>query len=84
MVWAFMPDNVSNSFIVKEGETGLLADVQDAATFADHLLRLVEDDELRKRLGANSSAHVMQRFSYQRLMRDMSALYNELLEKKKR
>jgi glycosyltransferase involved in cell wall biosynthesis len=72
------------SDIVKEGETGLLADVQDSATFAKHLLQLVEDDALRMRLGANSSAHVMQRFSYQRLMRDMSALYNELLEKKKR
>jgi glycosyltransferase involved in cell wall biosynthesis len=72
------------SDILLEGETGLLADVQDASTFAEHLLRLVEDDTLRLRLGANSRAHVMQRFSYQRLMRDMSALYNELLQKKKR
>ncbi|ANE52467.1 glycosyltransferase [Flavisolibacter tropicus] len=71
------------SDILLEGETGLLADVQDEATFAQHLLQLVNDDALRLRLGANSRAHVMQRFSYQRLMRDMSALYNELLEKKK-
>ena len=72
------------SDILIEGETGLLADVQDEATFAHHLLQLVNDDVLRLRLGANSRAHVMQRFSYQRLMRDMSALYYELLEKKKR
>ncbi|HYH14037.1 MAG TPA: glycosyltransferase [Flavisolibacter sp.] len=72
------------SDIVVEGQTGLLADAQDEATFAKHLLLLVEDDALRMRLGANSSKHVMERFSYQRLMRDMSALYNELLQKKKR
>jgi glycosyltransferase involved in cell wall biosynthesis len=70
--------------IVTEGETALLADVQDTERFCDHLLRLVEDDELRKRLGVNSHAHVMSRFSYQRLVGDMSQLYYELLDKKGR
>jgi hypothetical protein len=42
----------------------------------------VEEDTLRNRLGAGSSAYVMQRFSYQRLVQDMAALYRELLEKK--
>jgi glycosyltransferase involved in cell wall biosynthesis len=70
--------------IVLEGQTALLADVQQTEQYCDHLLRLVQDDELRKTLGANSSSHVMQRFSYQRLMKDMSQLYYQLLEKKKR
>jgi glycosyltransferase involved in cell wall biosynthesis len=70
--------------IVREGETALLADVQDAETFSDHLLKLVEDDELRYRLGNNSRQYVMERFSYQRLMNDMSALYHQLLQKKRR
>lgn len=65
-------------------ETALLADVQDATAFADHLLRLVQDDGLRKALGATGRRHVTERFSYQRLMRDMSALYYDLLNKKKR
>jgi len=69
--------------IVVEGETALLADVQDAEGFSGKLLQLVEDDLLRHRLGANSRAHVMQRFSYQRLVADMSRLYYELLDKKK-
>jgi glycosyltransferase involved in cell wall biosynthesis len=68
--------------IVAEGETGLLADVQDTELYCDHLLRLVQNDELRKRLGENSWMHVMERFSYQRLVTDMSRLYCELLEKK--
>ncbi len=67
--------------IVIEGETALLADVNDSQSYCDHLLKLVEDDELRSRMGHNSSQHVLQKFSYQRLMNDMSRLYNQLLSK---
>jgi len=68
--------------IVAEGETALLAGVEDTETFCSHLLRLVEDDYLRARLGQNSSGYVLERFSYQRLVRDMAQLYAELLSKK--
>jgi glycosyltransferase involved in cell wall biosynthesis len=67
--------------IVLEGETALLADVQDADAFANHVLRLVQDEGLRRTLGRTGRQHVIGRFSYQRLMRDMSALYYELLQK---
>jgi glycosyltransferase involved in cell wall biosynthesis len=68
--------------IVQEGKTALLSDSKDTGTFAGHVLRLVEDDALRHHLGAESSAYVMQRFSYQRLVQDMDTLYQELLERK--
>jgi len=68
--------------IVVEGETALLADVQQAEIFSGHLLRLVEDDELRRKMGEKSHEHVMSRFSYQRLVNDMSKLYYELLQAK--
>lgn len=70
--------------IVVEGETALLADIQDSEGFSAHLLRLVEDDGLRARLGANSRSHVSSRFSYQRLVSDMSQLYGEILDRKKK
>ena len=69
--------------IVIEGQTALLADVQNTQLFCEHLLRLVEDDDLRRQLGICSHEHVMNRFSYQRLVNDMSKLYYELLGKKK-
>jgi glycosyltransferase involved in cell wall biosynthesis len=72
------------SDIVIENETALLSDVNDSEAFCNHLLRLVNDDQLREKLGSNSREHVMKRFSYQRLMNDMSELYYQLLEKKKR
>jgi glycosyltransferase involved in cell wall biosynthesis len=68
--------------IVIEGETALLANIQDTEMFCQHLLRLVEDDALRQTLGQNSHKHVMAKFSYQRLVSDMSQLYQELLHTK--
>jgi glycosyltransferase involved in cell wall biosynthesis len=70
--------------IVVEGKTALLADVQDQDTFADQVLQLVQNDALRHDLGHTGRQHVIQRFSYQRLMHDMAALYCELLQKNKR
>jgi len=61
----------------------LLADVQETEEFSNHLLRLVDDDALRKAMGENSHEHVLIRFSYHRLVRDMSELYYELLDRKK-
>jgi glycosyltransferase involved in cell wall biosynthesis len=70
--------------IVVEGKTALLGDVQDQDTFADQVLQLVQNDALRHDLGHTGRQHVIQRFSYQRLMHDMAALYCELLQKNKR
>jgi glycosyltransferase involved in cell wall biosynthesis len=69
--------------IVIEGQTALLADIQNTELFCNHLLHLVEDDELRYQMGAYSHEHVINHFSYQRLVTDMSRLYYELLERKK-
>ena len=68
--------------IVVEGETALLSDTDDVHAFKENLLRLVEDDELRKCFGKKGSDHVRQKFSVERLARDMTALYRELLAKK--
>ncbi|MGZ8544992.1 MAG: glycosyltransferase, partial [Flavisolibacter sp.] len=67
--------------IMIEGKTGLLSDINDTELFCNNLLTLVEDDQLRLSLGSNSREFVAEKFSYQRLVSDMSALYNELLLK---
>lgn len=69
--------------IVREGETALLADVNDDETFAAHLLQVVNNDALRCRLGNNSSQYVQNRFGYKRLVHEMSDLYYELLQTEK-
>ena len=65
--------------VVEEGITALLSDIKDKTTFFENLCRLVEDDALRKSLSRNGKLRVMQRYSYRRLIKDMSALYRELL-----
>jgi glycosyltransferase involved in cell wall biosynthesis len=70
--------------IVLEGKTALLSEINDTEHFCENLLKLVDNDTLRTQLGENSSRFVLDRFSYQRLVSDTSALYYELLEKKKK
>jgi glycosyltransferase involved in cell wall biosynthesis len=70
------------SDIVIEGETALLSDVNDTDAFCKNLLQLVNDDELRSRLGKQGAGFVTERYSVQRLAGDMAALYRELLQRK--
>ena len=70
--------------VVIEGRTALLSDVNDIQGFSDHLLKLVNDNALRRSFSNEGSKFVMQKFSYQRLVGDMSKLYQELLERKRR
>lgn len=68
--------------IVTEGKTALLANADEVAGFCQHLLNLVQDDRLRAGLGSDSRYTVLRRFGYQRLVRDTSDLYYELLSEK--
>lgn len=68
--------------IIREGETALLSEVHDTAGFCNNLLRLVEDDALRMEMGGKGTAHVMEKFSYQRLVNDMADYYRELAGKR--
>jgi len=70
------------SDIVIENETALLCDVNDETGFKENLLRIIEDDDLRRCLGKKSGDHVIKKFSVERLARDMANLYNGLLKEK--
>jgi glycosyltransferase involved in cell wall biosynthesis len=69
--------------VVLEGKTGYLVESRDVDAFADRLVRLTENSELRNQLGQAGTAHVRSKFAYQRLVTDVTALYHELLERKK-
>jgi glycosyltransferase involved in cell wall biosynthesis len=66
--------------VVLEGKTGYLVESRDVDAFADRLVRLTENSELRNQLGHAGAEHVRSKFAYQRLVSDMAALYHELLE----
>ena len=70
------------SVVLNEG-TGLLVESNDVHAFAEQLARLAENPSLRAQLGQAGTAHVRSKFAYQRLVTDVTALYHELLERKK-
>ncbi|MEM6631018.1 MAG: glycosyltransferase [Bacteroidota bacterium] len=68
--------------IVQEGIGALLSDSEDVETLGNNMLQLVEDQELRTRMGVNGYEFVRKAFSYQRLVKDMNQLYKQLLTEK--
>lgn len=70
------------SDIVVEGKSGFIVKPDHVEEFADALLKLVEDEAMRSSFGEAGSKNVKERFSYQRLVRDMKAFYYKLMEQK--
>jgi glycosyltransferase involved in cell wall biosynthesis len=66
--------------LVVDGETGLLVPPAAPAQLAAALLRLLNDADLRARMGAAARAHVEQRFSDQQVIAQTCAVYRSALE----
>jgi glycosyltransferase involved in cell wall biosynthesis len=61
------------------GTAGIMVPVGDAAAFADGIVRLANDPEERRRLGAAGRERVLANFTADRLARQMDAVYAEVL-----
>jgi glycosyltransferase involved in cell wall biosynthesis len=60
-------------------ETGLLVPADDEAALAGAISWLAGAPELRRRMGQRAREHVLRRYSAERLVSDVDALYAELL-----
>ena len=65
--------------MVRDGETGLLVEPEDATALAAALARLAGDPDLRQRLGAAGPAHVAERNAPAKMVDAYVALYDEVL-----
>lgn len=65
--------------VVVPGKTALLSHNNEAEPFAEHLLLLIEDDELRRTFGQQGYEFVREKFSFKRLVRDTDQYYRRLL-----
>ncbi|MBL9125285.1 MAG: glycosyltransferase [Planctomycetaceae bacterium] len=65
--------------LVVPGENGYLVGVGDRAGFARYCLKIIEDPELRSRLGAAGRRRMLDEFSVARMVERHAALYRELL-----
>lgn len=61
--------------LVRHGETGLLATTDDAGSFVDALRNLVEDPDLRERLGADARRAIEEQYDDKALARRTVDLY---------
>lgn len=69
--------------IVVHGQTGYITEVGDNNLFAEYVVKLIDDEALRKQMGKSGYENVVKRYSKQRLINDMRNLYLSFLEKKK-
>ena len=65
--------------VVIPGQTALLAERDNTTEFAQNLLRMIEDEDLRHQYSLKGWEHVARKYQYQRLINDMQLLYNGLL-----
>ncbi|WST74042.1 glycosyltransferase [Streptomyces sp. NBC_01136] len=63
--------------VVDDGKTGLLAG-PSTAELAQHTVRLLGDERLRREMGARARASTAQRFGAERLVADTEALYTSI------
>lgn len=66
-----------NKYLVKEGETGFLTKVKDAATIASKLELLINDAQLRNTMGSRGRKHIIENFSMEKFTKQ----YIELIER---
>lgn len=67
--------------IVISGETGFLVPARDHAALADAVVRLIDDAALRARLGANGRRLVDPMFRAEKMVQDIAAVYEMLLQR---
>ncbi len=70
--------------IIINGETGILVEeLEDYHKLAEGIIRLIQDDELRKKMGKRAK-ELSVRFSEESVMQRWTKLFTELIAKKKK
>lgn len=69
--------------VVAHNVSGFITEPSNAAQFSEAILMLAESAELRKEFGMEGRKFVHKKFSYQRLITDMSGYYHKLLDESK-
>jgi glycosyltransferase involved in cell wall biosynthesis len=67
--------------VVVDGRTGLLVPPEKAGALAEALARLLQDEQLRKRLGSAGPGRIREGFLAEQMVSSYVQLYEEVLEK---
>ncbi len=66
--------------LVTHGETGLLVEPEDAVSTAEAIRELLTDVDLRSRMGARGRTLVLERYTAERMVDGVLAVYDEILD----
>lgn len=66
--------------IVENEKTGLLVEAGNASALADAIIRLIENDELRKTMGKASRQRVVELFSWEKITDNLLPCYKNICE----
>jgi len=69
---------------IEDGVTGFLVPPGDPQAMADRILKLLTDQELRRRIAHRAAEVARERFDLNRQVKDYISWYDEILEKWKR
>ena len=72
-----------NAELLQEGITGLLVPAEDSKAISESLLRLLRDPELARTIATKGRQVAVENYSFDRLIREVDALYTELLERRR-
>lgn len=70
-----------NPELIEDGITGLLVAPEDSTAIADAVLRLLRDPELSRQIAANGKRVAVENYGFDRLIREVDALYTDLLRR---
>ncbi|MBU1616093.1 glycosyltransferase, partial [bacterium] len=66
------------SELVQDGVTGILVPPGDGEAMASGIRRLLQDPDLRERMGASGLKKIRQEFSFERMVEQMEEIYAQL------
>lgn len=72
-------DNGGTPEVVDHGQSGLLSSPGDIAGLTANIVRLLNDRELRARMGEHGRARVLEYFNAERMTADATAAYEQIL-----
>ncbi len=67
--------------VVINDYTGYLVEPNDSIGLADGISKILKDDDLRKKMGENGKKHVDPNFRWEKMVADISEVYQMLLQK---
>ncbi len=68
----------SAAYPISHQENGLIVDDDDAQAFADAVLKLMDNQELRKKLGTNARKTIEEKHSYKKVGAELERVYEDL------